>query len=166
MLNDRIFYKILSVPQNTAMGLNNVMAKLWNAIMKQKLCLFTIHQTATSLQWTNNLNPRTKWYPALDESNRTRSVYFTIHPGKFPPPQNGCQLKSVFFFLKHRFHNLHFPNLIGLFTNPTGRHYTKYQFSPDIEVNTWKKEYPQIDLLKVLHCKSDSETWDANLENP
>jgi hypothetical protein len=42
--------------------------------------------------------PRTKWYPALDESHRMRSAHFTIHLGKNPPPQNGCQLKSVFFF--------------------------------------------------------------------
>ena len=33
---------------------------------------------------------------------------------------------------KHRFHILHFPNSTGLFTNPTGRHYTKYRFSPHI----------------------------------
>jgi hypothetical protein len=26
-----------------------------------------------------------------------KSAYFTIHPGKNPPPQNGCQLKSIFF---------------------------------------------------------------------
>jgi hypothetical protein len=29
-----------------------------------------------------------------------KSAYFTIHPGKNPPPQNDCQLKSVFFFFK------------------------------------------------------------------
>jgi hypothetical protein len=29
-----------------------------NAKMKQELRLFAIHQTATSLQWTDNLNPR------------------------------------------------------------------------------------------------------------
>ena len=62
----------------------------------------------------------------LDES-----AYFTIHPGKNPPLQNGCWLKSV-FFLKHQFHILHFPNSTGLFTKPTGRHYTKRRFSPDI----------------------------------
>ena len=99
--------------------------------MKQKLRLFAIHQTATSLQRTNNLNPRTRWYPALDESNRMKSAYFTIHLGKNPPPQNGCRLKSV-FFLKHRFHIFHFPNSTGLFTKPTGHHYTKHRFSPDI----------------------------------
>jgi hypothetical protein len=35
--------------------------------------------------------------------------------------------------LKHRFHILHFPHSTGLFTKPTGRHYTKYRFSPDID---------------------------------
>ena len=38
-------------------------------------------------------------------------------------------------FQKHRFHILHFPNSTGLFTKPTGRHYTKYRFSPDIVWN-------------------------------
>jgi hypothetical protein len=33
----------------------------------------------------------------LDESDRMKSAYFTIHPGKHSPPQNGCWLKSVFF---------------------------------------------------------------------
>jgi hypothetical protein len=67
--------------------------------MNQKLRLFAIHRTATSLQHTYNLNPRTRWYPALDESNQMQSAYFTIHPGKNPPPQNGCQLKSAPLFL-------------------------------------------------------------------
>jgi hypothetical protein len=34
-------------------------SKIINAIMKQKLRLFAINQTSTSLQWTYNLNPRT-----------------------------------------------------------------------------------------------------------
>ena len=38
--------------------------------MKQKFHMFVIHQTATSLQRTNNLHPRIRWYPVLDESNR------------------------------------------------------------------------------------------------
>jgi hypothetical protein len=46
--------------------------------MKQKLRMFVIHQTATSLQHTDNLNPRTGWYPVLDESNRMKSTCFTI----------------------------------------------------------------------------------------
>ena len=68
--------------------------------MKRRLQLFVIHQTTTSLQWTNNLNPRTRWYPALDESNRMKSTYFTIYPDKNPPHQNGCGLKSVFIYFK------------------------------------------------------------------
>ena len=103
--------------------------------MKQKLRMFAICRTVTSLQRPDNLNPRTIWYPALDELNRMKSTYFTIHPGKNLPPQNGCQLKSVFFFKKRRFHILHFPKLTGLFIKPTGCHYTKYRFSPDIVVN-------------------------------
>jgi hypothetical protein len=63
--------------------------------MKQKFRMFDIHQSATSLQRTYNLNPRTKWYPALDESNRIKFAYFIIHPGKNHPPQNGGQLKSI-----------------------------------------------------------------------
>ena len=50
--------------------------------MKQKFRLFAIHQTPTSLQRTNYLNPKTIWYPVLDESNMMKSVYFTIHPSK------------------------------------------------------------------------------------
>jgi hypothetical protein len=65
-------------------------------MMKQKLRLFAIHQTATSLQRIDNLNPRTGSHPALDESNEMKSAYFTIHLGKNPPLQNGCQLKSGF----------------------------------------------------------------------
>jgi hypothetical protein len=42
--------------------------------MKQKLRMFAIHQTTTSLQQIDNLDPRTKWYPALDESNRMKST--------------------------------------------------------------------------------------------
>jgi hypothetical protein len=62
-----------------------------------------------------------------------KSAYFTTHPGKKLPPQNGCRLKSI-IFLEALVHILHFPNSTGLFTKPTGRHYTKYRFSPDIVV--------------------------------
>jgi hypothetical protein len=58
-------------------------------------------------------------------------AYFIIYPGKNPPPQNGCRLKSVSFF-KAPVSHLHFPNSTGLFTKPIGRYYTKYRFSPDI----------------------------------
>jgi hypothetical protein len=77
--------------------------------MNQKLLVFVIHQTTTSLQWLENLNPRTWWYPALDESNRMKSAYFTIHPSKIPPPPNGCWLKSIFFFKRTSFTPSTFP---------------------------------------------------------
>ena len=77
--------------------------------MKQKLRMFAIHQIATSLQRTNNLNPRTIWYLALDESNRMKSTYFTMHPGKNPPLQNGCWLKYVFFLKGTGFTSSTFP---------------------------------------------------------
>jgi hypothetical protein len=55
---------------------------------------------------------------------------------KNPPPQNGCQFKFLFFIClfskKTLVSHIHFPNSTGLSTKPTGRHYTKYQFSPDI----------------------------------
>ena len=89
--------------------------------MKQKLHVFAIHQTATSLQRTYNLNPGIRWYPALYESNRIKFAYFTIHPGKNPPPpQNGCQLKSffLFFFIKSiGFTSLTFPTQLDFSQN-------------------------------------------------
>ena len=92
--------------------------------------MFAIHQIVTNLHWAYNLKSRTRRYSTLDESNRMKPAYLTFHPGKNPPPQIGCRLKSVFFtFKKHRFHILHFPNSTRLFTKPTGRHYTKYRFS-------------------------------------
>jgi len=50
-----------------------------------------------------------------------------------------------FFFLNHRFHILHFLNSTGLFTKPTGRHYTKYRFSPDIVAHhqSWLVPHPR-----------------------
>ena len=68
--------------------------------MEEKLCLFAIQQTATSLQRTCNLNPRTKLYPVLDESNWMKSIYFTINPGKNPPLQNGLPVEIRFLFQK------------------------------------------------------------------
>ena len=53
--------------------------------MKQKLHMFIIYQTATNLEQIDNLNPKTRWYPALDESNQMKSAYFAIHSGKNPP---------------------------------------------------------------------------------
>jgi hypothetical protein len=34
----------------------------------------------------------------LNDANWMKSAYFIIHSGKNPPPQNSCQLKSVFLF--------------------------------------------------------------------
>ena len=77
----------------------------------------------------------TRWYPTLDESNRMKSAYFTTHPCTNPPPQMVAGW-NLFIFLKHQFHILHFLNSTGLFTKPTGRHYTKcHRFSPDIVTN-------------------------------
>ena len=98
--------------------------------MKPKLRMSTIHQTATSLERTNNLNPKTKRYPALDESNQMKSTYCTIHPGKNPPPQSGCRLKSV-DFLKVPVSHSPLSQFNRTF-HKTNCQYTKYQFSLDI----------------------------------
>jgi hypothetical protein len=68
-----------------------------NTIMKQMLRLFAIHQSATSLQHTNNLNPRTKWYPDLDKPNWMKSAYFIILPSKNSPPQMVVVWNPYFF---------------------------------------------------------------------
>jgi hypothetical protein len=73
-----------------------------------------------------------------------KSTYFTIHPDKNPPPQNGCRLKSAFCLLKHQFHILHFPNSTGLFTKPTGRHYPEYWFSRDIAAHPGRMSLNQV----------------------
>jgi len=44
----------------------------------------------------------------------------------------GC---NPFFLLKAPVSHPPLPNSTGLFTKPTGRHYTKYRFSPDIDVS-------------------------------
>ena len=65
--------------------------------------MFVIYRTATSLQQTNYLTPRTIWYPALDEPNRMNSAYFTIHRGKkssspkWLPVENRCFFKIAGF---------------------------------------------------------------------
>ena len=38
-----------------------------------------------------------------------KSTYFTIHPGKNLPPQNGCRLKSIFFVKSTGFTSSRFP---------------------------------------------------------
>jgi hypothetical protein len=87
--------------------------------MKRKLRLFTIHQTATSLQRANNLNPTTMvisnptWIK-LDEIH----LYIAIHLGKNPPLQNGCRFvfkstgfRSSTFQFNRTFHNTNQPPL-------------------------------------------------------
>jgi hypothetical protein len=56
-----------------------------------------------------------------------KSAYFTIHPGKNPSPQNGCQLKSFFFSKSTGFTSSTFPiqpdfsqNQPGVITLNTG----------------------------------------------
>ena len=135
--------------------------------MKQKLRLFAIHRTATSQKQTDYLNPRTRWYPALDESNWIKFTYFTIHSGENPPPQNGCRLKYVclfFCFKKHRFHILHFLNSTGLFTIPTSRHYTKYRFSLDIDMN-WLSLGNNRFKFKACEDPKDVNMWPVGLGN-
>jgi hypothetical protein len=80
-----------------------------------------------------------------------KTAYFIIHPGQNPPPQNGCRLKSVFFFffktpVSHPPLS-QFPNSTGLFTKPTGRHYTKNRFSPDIASETITDRSIEPDLV-------------------
>jgi hypothetical protein len=59
--------------------------------------------------------------------------YFTIHPGKNPPPQNGCRLKSVFFIFKSTgFTSSTFPIQPDFSQNQPGHHFTKYRSSLDI----------------------------------
>ena len=122
--------------------------------MKQKFRMFVIHQITTNLQRTDYLNPRTRWYPAIDESHRMKSAYFTIHNSKNPPPQNGCRLKSILLkkIQKHRFHILHFPNPIGLFTKPIDRQFTKYRFSLDIAgESNYHREGEQTEKHYIVH---------------
>ena len=67
------------------------------------------------------------------------------------PPQNGCWLKSVFWFKALVSHPPH-PNSTGLFTKPTGRHYTKDRFSQDI-----------VSKGSLLH--KPLRSWSLNLFN-
>ena len=68
--------------------------------MKQTLRMFAIHQTATSLQWIDDLNPRTIWYLTRDESIRMESVYFTIHLGKNPSSSKWLPVEIRFCFFE------------------------------------------------------------------
>jgi hypothetical protein len=77
--------------------------------MKQKLCLFVIHQTATSLQRTYNLDPGTIRYPTLDESNWMKSTYFTIRMGKILLPKLVASRNPIFFLKNIGFTSSTFP---------------------------------------------------------
>ena len=48
---------------------------------------------------------------------------------------NAIMKQKLRMFAIRLFHILQFPNPTGLFTKPTGCHYTKYRFSPDIAPN-------------------------------
>jgi hypothetical protein len=63
-----------------------------------------------------------------------KSAYFTIHPGKTPPPQNGWPVEIRVFFKSTGFTSSTFPIQPDFSAKPTGRHYTKYRFSPDIDM--------------------------------
>jgi hypothetical protein len=103
--------------------------------MKQKLRLFAIHQTTIRLQRTDNLNLRTRWYPALDESNRMKSAYFKIHPGKKSSSSKWLPVE-ISFFLSTGFTSSTFPiqpdfsqNQLAAITLNTG--------SPQTLTKTW-----------------------------
>jgi hypothetical protein len=75
-----------------------------------------------------------------------------------------------FHFSKHRFHILHSPNSTGLFTKPTGRHYTKYRFSPDIAIeeytsNEWKQNRKVMSTCNWLDLESLG-SWPTKLYMP
>ena len=128
--------------------------------MKQVLELrqFANTKPLQAYKWTTNLNPRTVWYPTLDESNRMKSVYFTIHPGAKPSSSKWLLVEIHFFYKKRQFHILHFPNSTGLFTKPIGHHYTKYRFFLDIGLGP--TQFSSINLnLAQLH----QLFWDPTL---
>jgi hypothetical protein len=62
-----------------------------------------------------------------------KSAYFTIHPSK-KSSSSKCLPVGIRFciFFKAPVSHPHFPHSTGLSTKPTGRHYTKYRFSPDM----------------------------------
>jgi hypothetical protein len=61
-------------------------------------------------------------------------AYCTIRQGENPPSQNGCRLKSG-YFLKALVSHPPLSQFNRTFTKPTGLHYIKYRFSPDIATN-------------------------------
>ena len=97
--------------------------------MKQKLRLFAIHQTTTSLHQTYNLNPRTKWYPALDESNWMKSQFIRVKlsSSKWLPVETRLCFKSTGFTSStFQFNRTFLKNQLAAIT------LNKYRFSRDI----------------------------------
>ena len=129
--------------------------------MKQKLRLFVIHQTTASLQWTNYLNPLTRGYLALDESNRMKSGCFIIHPGKNPPPQNGCQLKSDFFQKNTGFTSSTSPSQPDFSQNQPVA-ITLNTVSPRTLWLVWTSLYHPLKMFWVViqHCTCVNLKWD------
>jgi hypothetical protein len=111
--------------------------------MKQKLRLFVIYQIATSLQRTNNINPRTRWIKPDEIRLFHNPSGWKSSSSKWLP----VEIRFFFSKKKHRCHILHFPNLSRLFTKPTGHHYTKYRF------------YPDIGPVFIMDVKSDHGRW-------
>jgi hypothetical protein len=59
-----------------------------------------------------------------------KSTYFTIQLGK--KSSSKWLPVEIRFYLEAPVSHPPLPNSTGLFPKPTGSHYTKYQFSPDI----------------------------------
>ena len=98
---------------------------------------------------------------ALDEPNQMKSAYFTVYPGRNPPPQNGYRLKSVFFVKSNGFISSTFPIQLDFFTKPTGHHYTTYMFSPDIDLNRLCPKISPITVLCPLEQKWCMIIWEG-----
>ena len=93
--------------------------------MKQKLCMFAI--SPNRYKHSTDIYPKTlepNDIQPLDESKPMKSAYFTIYPGKNPPPQNGWWLKSVFVWKNTIFTSSTFPIQPDFHkTNRTPLHY-------------------------------------------
>ena len=102
---------------------------------------------------------QTGWNPPISQFIRVKILLLKMVAGWNP-----------FFFQKHRFHILHFPNSTGLFTKPTGRHYTKYRFSPDIaadaDSNFIPKSRKALNFLKSVGRRSVQGHFTHETESP
>ena len=115
-----------------------------------RTCLGVLHVLLCIYSKIHHVIYSTGWYLALDESNRMKSAYFTSHPSKFPPPQmvNGW---NPFCFFKAPVSHPPFSQFNWTFRKATGRHYTKYWFSPDIG---------------SLHTRSTGRSLHCQVEQP